>query len=578
MADLQILPDNRFSLAFPYDEARVAQIRRLNDRRWNADEKRWEFPIIHLGAIMRMFRLESTDLDKKLVRAWQMHMIRAKKMKIRSGNLTAVLEGEGLPLDKIDLATSFYVPGYKFMPRYKTGQWDGKKHLFNAKKKSLPAGLVPRVCGLLEQEAIVCEISHEVEPSPLADVSICAAVVAPPAAKKSKAKSAIKSAATVEFRDYQTDCIAAAIAGKRGVLQMATGGGKTLIAAEIIRQIDRPALFLVHTRDLLHQTRAVLANYLGVSIGQAGDGVVSLQHVTVATVQTCARALDVKIVKSAEDDEKLESDRTNLGRSAEDLTDFIRQVPVVFFDECHHLPADTTYELSMQMEGASWRFGLSATPYRADKMDLLLEAALGPKLYAAAASALIDKGYLVPPKIRFLPVPALVVRSGKADYQDIFSSYVVESPRRNQLVADTARQLAAKGNSVLILVSQVKQGEMLQTLLPEVPLVQGSDPAERRAEIFGGLGAKEIPIAIATTLADEGLDVPSLNAVILASAGRSETRALQRVGRALRPSPKKKYAIIIDFMDDAPFLKEHALRRLQIFQSEPAFEVQVIGK
>ncbi|MGI8905300.1 MAG: DEAD/DEAH box helicase [Candidatus Sumerlaeaceae bacterium] len=582
MADIQILPENRFSLAFPYDEDRIAQIKLLADRRWNPEDKRWELPIGQLGTVLRLFRLESADLDKKVLRAWQLHQIRAKKVHLQSGNLTTTLVGDGLPLEKIDALTSFFVPGYRYMPRFKKGQWDGKKHLFNSRKKTLPTGLVPRVAALLEQEGIVCQVqSTEVaEQSPLAETSIAKALesVAKPMSKSARGKAARKTSSSVEFRDYQTECIAAAVAGKRGVLQLATGGGKTLIAAEIIRRIDRPAMFLVHTRDLLHQTRAVLSDYLGMPIGQAGDGVVSLQHVTVATVQTCARALDVKITKTPEDDELLETDRTDLRRNAADLVAYIRQVPVVFFDECHHLPADTTYDLSMQMEGASWRFGLSATPYRADRMDLLLEAALGPELFAAAASALIDKGYLVPPKIRFLPMPALIVRSGKADYQDIFSSYVVENPRRNQLIADTARELAAKGNSVLILVSQVRQGELLQRLLPDVPLVQGADAAERRGEVFAALGRKELPIAIATTLADEGLDVPSLNAVILASAGRSETRALQRVGRALRPSPKKKHAVIIDFMDDAPFLKEHAQRRLQIFKSEPAFEVKVIGK
>jgi superfamily II DNA or RNA helicase len=580
MPEIQMLPDNRFSLAFPYDEHRVAEIRKLSDRKWNADEKKWELPVSHLGAVMRLFRLEATDVDRKVLRAWQMHQIRAKKIRIETGNLSATLVGEGLPLEKIDMATSFFVPGYKYMPRYKKGQWDGRKHLFNARKKTLPTGLVPRVCALLEAEGVVCELQeNSSEPvSALIDVQLSTARAAPaPSKKNSRGKGASKSPANIEFRDYQQECIQAAVAGRRGVLQLATGGGKTLIAAEVIRQLDRPAIFLVHTRDLLHQTRAVLAEYLGQTIGQAGDGIVSLQHVTVATVQTCARALDVKITKAPEDEESLETDKTDLKHTAAQLAEYIRQVPVVFFDECHHLPADTTYELSMEMAGARWRYGLSATPYRADRLDLLLEAALGPKLFTAAASALIEKGYLVPPKIRFLPVPALVVRSGKADYQDIFSSYVVENPRRNQLVADTARQLAAKGNSVLILVSQVRQGEVLQALLPGVPLVQGADAAEKRQEVFAALARKELAIAIATTLADEGLDLPPLNAVILASAGRSETRALQRVGRALRPAPRKKHAIIIDFMDDAPFLKEHAQRRLQIFQSEPAFEVKVLS-
>jgi superfamily II DNA or RNA helicase len=580
MTQIEMLPENRFALMFPYDEARVAEVRKLHDRRWNADAKRWELPIAQLGNVMRLFRLETNQLDRKVMRAWQMHQIRAAKVKMQSGNLVTTLIGEGLPLEKIDAVTSFFVPGYRYMPRYKKGQWDGKKHLFNARKKTLPTGLVPRVCSVLEQDGLLCEVQpSEAVASPLAEVSILAAVAEPQAAPttRGKKKPVTKSADTVEFRDYQKECIEAALAGKRGVLQLATGGGKTLIAAEMIRRIDRPAVFLVHTRDLLHQTREVLANYLGIPIGQAGDGVVSLQHVTVATVQTCARALDVKITKSADDDESLESDKTDLRHTAADLAEYIRQVPVVFFDECHHLPADTTYDLSMQMEGASWRYGLSATPYRADRLDLLLEAALGPKLFAAAASALIEKGFLVPPKIRFMPVPALIVRSGKAEYQDVFSSYVVENPRRNQLVVETAKELAGKGHSVLILVSQVRQGENLQALLPDVPLVQGADAAERRAEIFGALSRKEQQIVIATTLADEGLDVPSLNAVILASAGRSETRALQRVGRALRPAPKKKHAVVVDFMDEAPFLKDHAQRRLEIFKSERAFDVKVLG-
>jgi superfamily II DNA or RNA helicase len=269
----------------------------------------------------------------------------------------------------------------------------------------------------------------------------------------------------------------------------------------------------------------------------------------------------------------MEKDTTDLKQTAADLADYVKSVPVVFFDECHHLPAETTYNLAMSMEGASWRFGLSATPHRSDRLDLLLEAALGPKVYAAGPSALIEKGYLVPARIEFLPVPPLIIRSGRAAYQEIFEQYVVRSARRNQLIADTARELAGSKSSVLILVSQVKHGELLRQLLPHVPLVQGADPAAKRAEIFHGLAEKRMPIVIATTLADEGLDVPSLDSVILASPGRSETRALQRVGRALRKAPGKKRALIYDFWDDAPYLKDHAKRRYDVFRAENGFEV-----
>src|SRR5205814_2338153 len=119
------------------------------------------------------------------------------------------------------------------------------------------------------------------------------------------------------------------------------------------------------------------------------------------------------------------------------------------------------------------------------------------------------------------------------------------------------------------LVSQVAHGDELMQLLPEALFVQGADVTERRREVFHDLERKKKLIVIATTLADEGLDIPSLDAVILASAGKSETRALQRLGRALRPAPKKKHAFIIDFFDSAPYLKDHAQKRLELFQSEP---------
>ena len=231
----------------------------------------------------------------------------------------------------------------------------------------------------------------------------------------------------------------------------------------------------------------------------------------------------------------------------------------------------------MQTAGAHHRFGLSATPYRDDRQDLLLEAALGPKLYRANASVLIQKGYLVPPRIRYHAVPAFKVVTGRADYQEVYQHYIVNNKRRNGMIAEQALALAGQGRSVLILVSQVAHGEALRELLPDVPLVQGSDSAGHRHHIFRELQDRRRLIVIATTLADEGLDIPSLRAVILASGGKSETRALQRVGRALRTAPGKTEALVVDFFDNAPFLKEHSMARLELFRNEPAFRVETVG-
>src|SRR5690606_13050542 len=302
--------------------------------------------------------------------------------------------------------------------RYKKGTWDGKRHLFNTKKCMFPSGLSHRVAKIVKDSGVEGDINWPEDP---AGEKLEFASAGKPVASRGKKKTAAAKAdvAGTDLREYREKCVTTALEGRRGVIEIATGGGKTVIAAHLIRRIARPTLFLVHTRDLMHQTIAVFKRELNIPVGQAGDGVIELRQVTVATLQTCARVMDIKIVQPPVDDEPLESDKTDVASRIADLQEFITSVPVVFFDECHHLPADTAYGLAMEMENAVWRYGLSATPYRADRQDMLMEAALGPKLFSARASTLIDLGYLVPPHIKFLPVPQLAVKAGKTDYQDI---------------------------------------------------------------------------------------------------------------------------------------------------------------
>lgn len=555
---LEPLSAEYFSLRFPYDKLFVGCIRKLKDRRWNEEAKHWEVHIGHLGEVLRLFNMKPDEIDRKLTRAYTMYRIRNSQTRIRVSNVQAELAGTKLPIEKIDAATSFFVPGHQFMPKFVEGKWDGKRHLFDRRANTFPAGLLGRVRTILDGEGIAYEVSVQEEQPEEKQ---------PPPLRLRKPD--------VQLRGYQRECVKAALAAQRGVLELATGSGKTTLATYIIYKLKRPALFIVHTRDLLHQTREYMEQHLGVKVGQVGDGKIDIQPVTVATVQTCARATEIKLGQTDSEDEPLERDRTDLGTHAAEIAQMIRTCPVVFFDECHHLPADCCYSLAMQTEGAGYRFGLSATPYRSDRQDLLLEAALGPKIFRANASVLIKKGFLVTPNIVFQPLPPMRALSEKPEYQDIFTDYIVENGQRNRLIAQQARALAADGKSVLILVSQVRHGEMLRELMPDAPLVQGSDAASMRRDIFRKLEQKELLVVIATTLADEGLDIPSLDAVILASGGKSETRALQRLGRALRPAPGKEQAFVFDFLDDAPYLKEHSEQRIGIFQSEPEFRVEV---
>jgi superfamily II DNA or RNA helicase len=554
MTKMELINEEFIGIRFQFDKSLVKGIRGLDCRRWNPKKKRWEVHIAHLAEVAKIFSLHPKDIPPEIVSAYQCKWIKIW-LQVNIQNTMTRLSGKSIPVEEIDTATSFPVHGHQYSPKFLSGSWDGRKHLFDKRTYSFPTGLLDRVLNILDKHAVRYCVTDQ----------------------RTASTSSIPSMnPEVALRDYQEEAIKAALTHKRGVLEMATGSGKTTVAAHLIATLKRPCLFFVHTKDLLYQTRDYFATMLGKRIGQVGDGVVDIKPITVATIQSTARALGGDYAKNF-DGEIEEEDETDVAAFREKIVKQVEQVPLVFFDECHHVPAETCYTVAMRTYCADYRFGLSATPYRADRHDLLLEAALGPKIYRANASALIDKGYLVPPEIFFLSAPNYKSTVKALEYQQIVQKYIVENQKRNELIIEEARKLNQQGLSVLILVSQVRHGEQLKALLPEAKFVQGEDASAIRNAALRHLRDRSLLTLIATTLADEGLDVPTLNAVILASGGKSETKALQRLGRALRPAPHKKKAIIIDFFDNAPYLKEHSMRRLEIFRTEPRFTIRTVG-
>ena len=549
-AEIELLDSETIGVRFPFDPSLVRLVRGLSSRRWNPQEKRWEVHIAHLAEVMRILCLHPNEAPPEVIDLYRSRWIRTR-LRVVVGNTLTRLSGAFIPFDRIDYATSFPVFGHEYSMKFIDGSWDGRKHLFNRRDLTFPTGLLDPVQEALRAQQTDFELVDERKPS-------C---------------PEFKWKMSADLRAYQKEAVRRAVQAKRGVLEMATGSGKTLVAAKIIARLKRRTMFFVHTKDLLLQTIRFLNESLAEEIGQVGDGVIDLQPITVATIQTAVRAFGGSYGRNLEDDEPEEDDDTDLSERKQALAEWIQSASVVFFDECHHVPAETCYAVAMQTHAADCRFGLSATPYRADRHDLLLEAALGPKIYRANCSRLINLGYLVPPHIRFVPVPGVSGRPEHASYHEVYRRHVVDNEERHTIVAREVRALNKEGKSALVLVKEVQHGEQLLRLIPEARFVQGADDSHLRQAALADLEAKRLMTLIATTLADEGLDVPTLDAVVLAGGGRSETKALQRIGRALRPAQGKKTATIIDFFDQAPYLRDHARKRQQIYCAEPRFEV-----
>src|SRR5690606_33168756 len=107
-----------------------------------------------------------------------------------------------------------------------------------------------------------------------------------------------------------------------------------------------------------------------------------------------------------------------------EIRDMLGTMKVHILDECHMAACDTVQEISKKIN-PEHVYGLSASPWRDDGADLLIEAFLGHKIVDISAKQLIKEGFLVPPVIKFYPVIKYPKKTGK--YQTIYKDYIVEN-------------------------------------------------------------------------------------------------------------------------------------------------------
>lgn len=468
-------------------------------------------------------------------------------------------------LDEISDACSYEVEGAEHMKRMKYAryrEWDGLKRLFHRSWKSFGSGLSERVSKILIKHGYDVKWDNDFQVPESFDFSF-------------------RDTSAFEERDYQTEAIAAAMDNQQGMIKIPTGGGKTYVAAEIMGMRGHNSVFLVHTKDLLYQAKEVFSkifNVYGVNmVGQIGDGIIDPKTITVMTIQTASRALGVKFEKDpySEDEDAWKDKETDYRSSA--IRECIDGAGLVFMDECHRVAAPTATGVVSAFQNAIYRYGLSASPWRDDGADLALEAIFGHIIYDIKASTLIAQGHLVKPFIRFRQVPPQKFPKGTR-YATIYEQYIVNNDARNSIVVNEAVRRISKGIPTLILVRRISHGGELQRRINEavgggIPFLSGQNDSDLRGSVIRDLRDGGIRGLVATTIADEGLDIKPLAALILAGGGKSSTRALQRVGRVLRPFQGKDHAEVIDFTDNAKFLIEHSMKRMEIYETEPDFSI-----
>jgi len=311
-----------------------------------------------------------------------------------------------------------------------------------------------------------------------------------------------------------------------GLISLKCGGGKTVLALHILATLKLKTIVIVHKDFLMTQWRDRIQEFLPEArIGKIQQSTIDIQDKDI--VLAMVQSLSMK----------------------EYPKDTFSSFGLSIYDECHHLGAEVFHK-SMVKVATKYTLGLSATPNRKDGLRKVFEWYIGPIVYMTRdknqdyIETRIYEYYSDDPE--YCKLEALW--NGKPCMPRMINNICSSIPRR-EFILDMVRHLYTCGRKILILSDRREYLEttmttLIQTIGPACAglYVGGMRPHELRM-------SQQCDIILGTfSMASEGMDIPKLNTIILASP---KSDVVQSVGRILREKAesRKFHPLVIDIKD-----------------------------
>ncbi|WP_313695243.1 DEAD/DEAH box helicase [Halorarum halobium] len=361
-----------------------------------------------------------------------------------------------------------------------------------------------------------------------------------------------------DLREYQEAALAAWRGNdERGVVELPTGSGKTVLALAAMAELGVPTLVVVPTVDLLEQWRRELESEFGVPVGQFGGGEQRAAALTVATYDSAyLRAEDVG-------------------------GDF----GLIVFDEVHHLGGEGYRDVA-RLFAAPARLGLTATFERPDGAHETVADLVGPVVFERDVDALSGE-HLAEYDVRRIEVrlsesereeyereqgtfveyvrDAGITFSSGSDYQELVYRSGNDPRAREALLAkQRAREVMMNADAKVTELERILERHRDERVivftahtdlvyrLSErflLPAITGETGAAERREILGKFRDGEYTRVVSANVLDEGVDVPDASVGVVISGTGSERQFTQRLGRLLRPgSDGEKRAVLYELV------------------------------
>lgn len=377
----------------------------------------------------------------------------------------------------------------------------------------------------------------------------------------------------IELRPEQELAIIRSLKNHRGLIQAATGAGKTYMICGILQFLRMKfgrypnSIILVPTQYLMEEFQRNMEE-LGIESKIYSDCRGKLDGIVIAHPKSLNNDLDKGLIG-------------------------LNEVEVLIADESHHVAATTWMRLFLGAINAQYVLGFSASIIDSRNLpvnrisDLKYDEL---KIVESTGDVLID----IPPSYYSdgtVLAKALVARikytvtepiSDPKNWHQIRSQQL-ESDNRSELIVNSARCLNSYGLKVLILINTHEHGYKLLDMFNEIGLsgitacsyggntfyqIINGERVKLSKDSMNKFKTGELQILIGSSHVYEGVDIPNLDAVIMAVVGKNNRKIIQGVGRSLRRTKNGKYSYVIDFTDDnSGVLHYHSNERRKMYSN-----------
>ncbi|WP_054694502.1 DEAD/DEAH box helicase [Desulfosarcina cetonica] len=224
-------------------------------------------------------------------------------------------------------------------------------------------------------------------------------------------------------------------------------------------------------------------------------------------------------------------------------------------DECHRTPSRTFTE-AVTVFDCRYMLGLSATPWRRDKLSRLIFWHLGDLRHEVDKVRLEEAGHILKADVVIRPTTFEPYFDPVNEYARMLSELTADDTRNRLIAADVAQEAEHGKGVCLVLSDRKKHCETLQGLLRfkfdvKADLLIGDMNNEARRLVLERLENGQVKVLIATgQLIGEGFDCPDLSTLFMATPIRFSGRVMQYLGRILRPARGKARAKVYDYVDE----------------------------